>query len=194
MRQLSIKQIKLSRVKALQNANELIEDAEILFKEERWPRVLFLCQISGEEIGKYVMLSSLLVQQISEKEIDWKRIWKRLTSHTEKYELATFMENVFLGKNLPTDMKAILEYNRMLKDESKELDRFKQNSLYCDFTGESTHCPSDIIGREIAESALKWAKGRINVFDILEESLQQADVPERINKAFIEEVNMKYDL
>ena len=190
MKQLSIEQIKNSRVKALQNANELIEDADILFKGERWPRVLFLCQISGEEIGKYIMLSSLLVQQISEKEIDWKRIWKRLTSHTEKYELATYMENIYLGKDQSADRNAFWEYNKMLKDESKDLDRFKQNSLYADFTGENTHCPSDIIGKEIAESALKWAKGRINIFNILEEGIQQADVPERINKAFIEKVKI----
>lgn len=105
MQQLSIDQIKKSRVKALQNAGELIHDAEILFKEERWPRVLFLCQISGEEIGKYIMLSSIFVKKISEVEINWKRVWQRLNSHTEKYELATYMEDIFLEIDALSDMR-----------------------------------------------------------------------------------------
>lgn len=184
MQQLSIDQVKNSRVKALQNANELIQDAEILFREERWPIVLFLCQISGEEIGKYIMLSSIFIQQISEIEIDWKRIWKRLTSHTEKYELVTYMEDIFLEKNVFADMK---KYKDKLKNESKELDRFKQKSLYCDFTEEIPHCPSDIIGKEIAENALKWAKNRYNLFKNMEESLQEAKVPDKITKEFIEQ-------
>jgi AbiV family abortive infection protein len=139
MQKLSIEQIKESRVKALQNADELIHDAEILFKEKRYPRVLFLCQISGEEIGKYVMLTSIFVQLISEVDLDWKKTWKRLTSHTEKYELVTYMEDVFLERNVFADMK---KYQDNLKDESKKIDQFKQKSLYCDFTEKIPHCPS----------------------------------------------------
>ena len=184
MRQLSIDQIKNSRVKALQNANELIQDAEILFNEEQWPRVLFLCQISGEEIGKYIMLSSIFVQQISEVEIDWRRIWKRLTSHIEKYELVTYMEDVFLEKNVFIDMK---KYNDKLTDESRNLDQFKQKSLYCDFTEEIPYCPSDIIGKEIAEYALKWAKNRFNLFNNMEKKLQEAKIPDKITKEFIDQ-------
>jgi len=162
----------------------LIQDAEILFKEERWPRVLFLCQISGEEIGKYIMLSSIFIKQISELEIDWKRIWKRLTSHTEKYELVTYMEDVFLEKNVFTDMK---KYHDKLKDESRSLDKFKQKSLYCDFTEEIPHCPSDIVGKEIAENALKWAKNRFNLFNNMEKSLQKVKVADKITKELIEQ-------
>ena len=191
MRQLSINQIKESRLKALQNAEELVNDAEILFQAERWPRVLFLCQISGEEIGKYLLLSSIFVQKISGVDIDWKRVWKRLTSHTEKYELVTYAEDVFLEKEILADIK---NYFEKLKDESKELERFKQKSLYCDFTEEIPHCPSDIIGKDIAESALQWAKKRCRLFKGIEQSIQKAKVTEKITQDVIEHIKKEFGL
>ncbi len=89
MKKLSVEQVKIAREKALRNAKDLIKDAELLYENARWPRVVFLCQIAGEEIGKHILLSSLTIRLIAGDEINWKRVWKRLTSHREKLEMVT---------------------------------------------------------------------------------------------------------
>ena len=191
MKPLSVEQIRISRLKSIRNADELINDAEILFKKGRWARTLFLCQIAGEEIGKYLLLSSTFVQVIAGDHIDWKRFWERITSHREKLELVTYMEDIFLEHSFPDKMK---DYFAEIKQQVKDLERFKQKALYCDFTGDVPHCPSDVIPKDIAVNALKWTKGRLKMFSDIERELQKYKVPDKISKESIEGFRKKYGI
>ena len=188
MRKLTLEQIESARKKAIQNAAELLEDARLLFKNERWPRVLFLSQIAGEEIGKHILLSSLTVHALAGDKINWKRAWKRLTSHREKLEMITYMEDVFLEQPFPDDIK---EYFNGLKKESQLLESFKQKSLYCDITEKIPHCPSEIITKKFAEDALKWAEGRYGLFSKIENELSEAGVTKKITKEDIAQFRKK---
>jgi len=55
-------QLRQAARNAVNNARDLLRDAEILVKHKRWPRSIFLTQIASEEIGKHVMLVSALVK------------------------------------------------------------------------------------------------------------------------------------
>jgi AbiV family abortive infection protein len=192
MKPLSIDQLKVDRSKALKNAGELIKDSDFLFKKGSWARTLFLSQIAGEEIGKHVLLSSLFIQVIAGDHINWKRAWARITSHREKLELATYMEeDIFLEQPFPDKLEAYFE---QIKHQVKELERFKQKALYCDFTEEIPHCPSDIISKEIALNALKWVKGRYKLFSGIEKELQKFKVCDKITKESIKIYRKKYGI
>jgi AbiV family abortive infection protein len=191
MRTLTLDQAKSARRKALQNARELVEEAELLLDHKRWARALFLCQIAGEEIGKYILLNSVVVCMIAGDVINWTRLWKRLTSHQEKLELVTFVEDMFLERPLPDQSE---KYKEELEAEVRVLEQGKQKSLYCDFTGEMPHLPSEVIGEDMARNALKWAKGRIQMFSQMEEEWEKAGILEKISKADIVRFRDKFHL
>ena len=191
MKKLSVEQVKIAREKALRNAKDLIKDAELLYENARWPRVVFLCQIAGEEIGKHILLSSLTIRLIAGDEINWKRVWKRLTSHREKLEMVTYLEDVFLEQPFTDTLN---EYFSELKDEVQQLETFKQKSLYCDFTQEIPHCPTDIIKEEYAQNAIKWAKGRSDLFSKIEEGLKDVNVLDKISKKDIEKFRQSMEI
>lgn len=191
MKKLSVEQVKIAREKALRNAKDLIKDAELLYANARWPRVVFLCQIAGEEIGKHILLSSLTIHLIAGDEINWKRVWKRLTSHREKLEMVTYLEDVFLEQPFTDTLN---EYFSELKDEVQQLETFKQKSLYCDFTQEIPHCPTDIIKEEYAQNAIKWAKGRSDLFSKIEEGLKDVNVLDKISKKDIEKFRQRMEI
>jgi AbiV family abortive infection protein len=70
--------------KSLDNASELYDDAEILFKLKRYPRAYTLYQLSIEEIGKVSIIYNFLlfrnIQNISEK----KRLFGNLQTTNQK--------------------------------------------------------------------------------------------------------------
>jgi AbiV family abortive infection protein len=191
MKPLSIEQLKIARRKSLQNAGELINDAEILFKSKSWARTLFISQIAGEEIGKYLILTSAFVSLVAGDNVNWKKFWQRITSHQEKLQMATYLEDILLGQDFP---KKLVEYFEKLKEETKNLERFKQYALYCDFTTESPCCPSDLISKDIALNALKWAKGRYKLFAKIESELKRHSIPNKISKEGIQAFRKKYGI
>lgn len=105
-----------------------------------------------------------------------------MTSHREKLEAITYLEDVFLEQPFPDDLG---DYFKNLKKESHSLESFKQKSLYCDFTDEIPHCPTEIITKKFAGDALKWAEGRYGLFSNLEKELCKADVTKKITKEHI---------
>jgi len=64
------------RKKALQNANELFDDAKILFDTGRYARAFFLIQIATEELGKYGIMATSSINALHGS-LDWKRFWQR---------------------------------------------------------------------------------------------------------------------
>lgn len=188
MKSLSLEQIKIARQNALKNANSLVKEAEALFNIGSYPRVVFLSHIAGEEIAKHIMLTSTLVRLIAGKGINWKKFWKRLTSHKEKLELVLFMEDTYLDKPSQDNLE---KYFEDLREQAKKIDRFKQKSLYCDFTEEIPHSPSELIDKEIAKNALGWAKGRIRFFTTMENEFQKREILDKLTEKTIKELAKK---
>jgi len=186
--ELTIEQVKIAQQKALNNAEALVKDAEALFELKSYPRVVFLSQIAGEEIGKHIMFSSLFVRLLAGEEINWKKFWTKATSHKRKLELVTYMEDVYLEQPFPESLK---EYFEKIALQIRDLDRFKQKALYSDFTEGYPHTPNDIIDETIAKNALAWAKGRIGVFSTIEAELQKSGIFEKMTKESVQEISKK---
>lgn len=191
MKPLSLDQLKIARQKALTNARELVEEAKLLFEKEHWARALFLSQIAGEEIGKYILLSSTAVNLIAGDEIQWSKFWKRLTSHREKQTMITYIEDILLDQPFSDDLS---HYFKELEKQVNDMEVFKQKSLYCDFTLDFPHSPSDVVTKEIAENALKWSNGRLELFSGIEEKLKSDNAFEKISGDFIQKFRERYGI
>ncbi|MBC5863150.1 AbiV family abortive infection protein [Flavobacterium turcicum] len=118
---LDLNTLKIGIIKNLRNSQELIDEAEILFNNEKYARTYLLSHIAIEESSKCAMLLKLIAFNIWEEEIDIKNVRKRYSSHKEK------IKNFELLKIL-TDKK---DYD--LVDLDKQIDILntsKNDSLY----------------------------------------------------------------
>lgn len=66
------------------NARELLEEAEILAREDRHSRSFALMYTACEELGKFAILEIGAKRLINGNPPDWKRFWKRFRSHESK--------------------------------------------------------------------------------------------------------------
>jgi hypothetical protein len=101
------------------------------------------------------------------------------------------MEDILLDQPFPEDLN---DYFRELKKQVNDIEIFKQKSLYCDFTLDVPHCPSDFMTKEIAENALKWANGRMGLFSGIEEKLQSSNAIEKISDGYIQKFRNHYGI
>ncbi|WP_440999802.1 AbiV family abortive infection protein [Fodinibius sp. SL11] len=180
---LSIEQITSARKKTFKNAEELIKDSELLFENGSFARSLFLSQIAVEELGKYLMICSIITQQIRNDDIDWSKFWKRFRSHIEKrgniYNFGIFLS----FETTPEEKKEQIEN---LEDDLEDLESEKLSSLYTDYTDNEFTLPSNLIDEETAVDKLENAKGVLDFFRTGEELFKAGDIksidPEKIKQ------------
>ncbi len=171
MNALTREQLEEGRRKALENACKLVDEAGLLHANAHWPRVVFLCHIAAEELGKYIMLMSAFVElTVDPQDFDWHRFWKRFTSHGQKFTTLSFWEE---SRLTPDEIVMSLEleedYFENLAKDVKMLDMGKQKSLYADVIEGSFRSPSDLFGEEIAFKALRLARKRVELIFSFEE-------------------------
>ncbi len=63
--ELTLADLVAGRKNALENARALVREAKALLGQACFSRALFLAQIAGEEVGKYLLLSSSTYQFIT---------------------------------------------------------------------------------------------------------------------------------
>lgn len=154
MREPSLKRLLEGRIKAFQNATDLIRDAEILYSKKRWARCVFLSSIALEEFGKYLMIIGAIGDVLRDK-INWKRFWKRFRQHLEKTgNVLTF--DVFLGPFISGE-DTLSKVQRTFQ-EAGELEEKKMRSLYLDFNSGKFVLPMEIVDEKAAKVALKSAR------------------------------------
>jgi len=151
---LSIDQLKSGRLKALQNAKELLKEASILFDNACWARAAFLSQIVTEELGKYLILTSALIEVIVKpKSFSWKKFWRRYLSHKEKSKLISVFEDIALN-----NIEDFSEYFKELPTISSSLEWGRKKSLYSDYVKNAFYSPTELFTENIATDSLNRAK------------------------------------
>jgi AbiV family abortive infection protein len=153
---LTVEQLKEARIKCLSNAKELIADASLLFANKRWGRSLYLCQIASEEIGKYWIICTAIMDTIADR-MDWRRFWKAYRSHKTKTKVIVLLETLALSKDYPKDE---------LENLRRIVDGYRQGgvlAIYSDFLEGRFWAPSDLIDESLASKALTIANGRLRL-------------------------------
>lgn len=135
----------------LQNAEELYEDAILLFKEQRYKRTVTLCIIALEELGKIVPIYDLGAENISEEK--WRKFWKDFRSHSAKQIRSLSMKIV--QKIDEGDLDRVKKWVRRdpAQKSTASLEETKQASLYVDYKNKDFQLYkfSETLAKELTE-------------------------------------------
>ncbi len=141
MKNLTLQEIEKAIRLCIENAKELLEEAEILFKKKHFARTYTLSQLAEEELAKVMTLLRTGIEIACEGKFDYKSFNQRLKTHTTK------IKNIELIKQtIPTKGKKSDE----LKIQLKKIDKFakflnnqKNKSIYVGFDGKKFSKPSE---------------------------------------------------
>lgn len=157
---------------AIQNSKELLEDAEILMNNKRYPRAISLSVLAIEEYGKVEKIKELLLsKQMASK------IWKDLRNHKSKNFYWMFPLLKQMGVN---DPELIAEFTSPKGDGANFLDQLKQICFYTEAVNnpDKKGCywwlPSEITNLDVAKFYCQLAKTIVHDDGILwtEEALK----------------------
>lgn len=148
MSKLDVDQLEHAYIMVYENASELLEEASILYDNERYARAYFLAQIAHEEIGKLPMILHEATRAANKEKHDWKKFYKRLRSHAAKNQVNVVFDNLLEEPNFNWDFKEI-------KNDVKRLNILKNASLYSDLDENKFVKPSAIVNKDSAHSRIK---------------------------------------
>jgi len=165
MRTINISEIEEARVKILDNASELIEEAELLFSNGKYARAYSLAHLACEEMAKIPMIVRAATETLRGKRFDWSKLNRRLKSHAEKikgillidYILDPEIENDIDIKRFKESLKMIPFYNML-----------KNYSLYTSLIDDTFHKPSELISADLSMGLLKLAHKRFSFYQTVE--------------------------
>ena len=153
---LDLNTLKLGIAKNLRNSQELIDEAEILFNNEKFARTYLLSHIAIEESSKCAILLKVVAFKVWNEEIDIKNVRKRYSNHKEKIKNFELL-NLIIEKG--TYDESI--FNQVIEDTNN----CKNDSLYVSWSNENNFTlPSEIVTKETAEEKLHSASEYCKLF------------------------------
>jgi AbiV family abortive infection protein len=166
----SIEQIQLARTFVLENAAELIDEAELLLRHDRAARSYALAHLACEELAKLPMLLRIALDLTRGKSVDWSKFARRFRSHTEKIDnlhaMDYYRSDVRPGNQDYADFEAALRTTTTLAQR-------KNGALYVDFQSGKAQKPALAIDRATAEVMLLESRKRFRLFVSFENRTHQ---------------------
>jgi AbiV family abortive infection protein len=150
-------------MKTLENAIELIEDANILLEEDRFSRVYSLSHLACEELAKVSMAFGATVQISAGITIDTDRLMKKIQNHKDKIKGIAFLNYLQHGDKQ-------LFYKDIDNININRINQLKNESLYAGLSNDTTYAPADKISAELAKNQLNLAK------ELLHQQVKMASV------------------
>lgn len=131
----------------IENARDLFDDAELLFINKRYSRAYTLYHLSSEEIGKYFLILEFLIRNDYSESVV-KKFSADFRDHPKKINYSSRINNLvsFLNRDLKSEKLSPFKLN---KEEIKELNKFKNLSLYCHIEEDKSILPKDIIDYDL---------------------------------------------
>lgn len=151
---------------SIENAMELISDAELLFENERYARCYCLCQLAIEEAGKAFLIYNFYnsLQLDKRNEFDFNDFNKKFRNHKLKTQEANTIEFIMYAEKKDEDIKNFTQ--RVIKDIQKinngHYDKLKNDSLYTSFENKIFIKPSQTFNNEITLSFFCSSKKKVN--------------------------------
>lgn len=150
--------------KAFKNAEELIDEAEILLKYNKTARAYTLFQFSIEEVGKAFLAFQFVLEGNINDEKETKRFFKDFRSHTAKTKSSEGVEFMFaLASEKSSYSKKLLEEFMYDRKDVFVTNNFKNYSLYVSEIEGEFYKPSEIITSDMLDKISKHAKFRLQV-------------------------------
>lgn len=150
--------------KSLSNAEELIEEGEILAKHIKYARAYTLFQFSIEEIGKAFLTFQFVLYGDIEDVQETKQFFKKFRDHISKTESSQGIDFMFaLNSDISGFTKKILENSMIEFDKVHISNNYKNYSLYTSFIEDKFYKPSEIITKEKLDKITHYAKLRLQI-------------------------------
>jgi AbiV family abortive infection protein len=137
---LTVTEIAHAMTLCLRNARDLVDDASVLSKANRYARSYFLLHTAAEELSKFFILEATGRKVASNLPNNWKRFWQRLRSHDSKMAHLE-MRSLIPGRAPSADkvndagLELLVEHGLVPRNAS----------LYVDLCpNENFRCPTDI--------------------------------------------------
>ena len=151
MEPLSIAQILSACSKIMENAQELIEEAELLLQNNRYARAFTLAHLASEELMKFTMLLPVAFELARNRNVDWKTIGKHLTNHIVKTRGSILID--FLRAPAPDGVYQAGELSQQMS-AAEDINDLKNYSLYTSQIGAEFFKPSERFDRQSAEACV----------------------------------------
>lgn len=141
---------------AIDNSKALLDDAILLFDNERYERSVALSILAIEEAGKPPIIRSILLEEDPKA---LKKEWQNYRRHTEKNTNWIVPELVSKGARHIEQMRQTVNKD---SDHTQLLDNLKQLAFYSDaFSKCKWSIPKDVVDKELANIILKIAKNMV---------------------------------
>lgn len=162
---IKISEIKIGIKCCLENAADLIQEAELLFKNRRFARTYSLTQLALEEIGKSMMLYDLYnsLQMDQRKEFDFKDFRKNFRDHKWKTFKTNLIDFMMYAENGKSDFEEFTEvtFAEIQKIKNGHYDKMKNDSLYVSITNDKFHKPNEIFDEKYVGEFFTNSKTKI---------------------------------
>lgn len=179
--------------KSIDNAKELINDANILFAYERYPRSYTLYQLSIEELGKASMIFNYIVFSDYNDLEEQKKFKRKFLNHKEKTSTSSLIDVLLALVIKDKDLKKkIIQQHTKHQQGINEINELKNISLYTNLKGEKFLNPSEVISKDLVSEIKFISEYRYSIaskFYFL--CLENFESIEKIAENFDEEKFMK---
>jgi len=167
MRPLSIEEIESARVKLLRNAESLFAESRLLYEHGFFSRAYTLAHICCEELAKIPMLVGAGLDLANGEEVDWKKLFRRLTTHKEKIE--AMHANDYFRSEIRADESDLKRYQEALR-ATPHLNNMKNNSLYAGLVDDVFLEPAEMVVEENAREVIAITRDRLGYFRVSEKA------------------------
>lgn len=138
---------------AEKNAAQLLNDAELLLREERFPSATAIAILAIEEAGKNTILRQL---STAKDDTALKKAWKGYHNHKEKNLASIVPQLVAAGARRIDDFRSAFDGKGR---HPAEVDALKQLAIYTDCLGKAHWSdPSEVVDKALAEQLVGAAK------------------------------------
>jgi AbiV family abortive infection protein len=154
---MTIAQIYEACTKILENAHELMADAELLLGNGRYPRAFTTAHLALEELAKLPVLHTLAIELARGRRVDWHAVDRRLRNHEVKIKGDILMDFLRTAHITGANVESLFQ---RLHGASATND-LKNQSLYATQISDTFIKPSDVITEEIARATLEHTRAQL---------------------------------
>lgn len=154
--------------KSLENARDLISDADLLKANQRIPRAYTLYQFATEELGKASYCHSIIHEEQYDDPNVIKEFIKFFFSHQKKTVESLSLNFLIAQVNYKGDSKGAYRFLQLDEEKRKQVqatDDLKNYSLYTSIIDLQVKNPAEMISRELLSEIELEAKSRFNLIN-----------------------------
>ncbi len=158
-RSLTLPQAGRLAAAALDNAQALIDEAELLLAADRHPRALVLAVLAGEEFGKAITCASVFSLSPDDAP-GWQQFWDQWRRHDWKLERALGeLADMMVFRTSETDVEAVdALWERLwaeVPEGARNWNQWKQGGLYVDFCSGEVRIPREVTDADKAHRVVE---------------------------------------